>query len=311
MSERTPALTFNNVTKRYDETTALENFCLTVKQGDFLGLLGPNGAGKTTAMHMATGLAEIDEGSIRVFGEDVVSSYQEARRRIGIAPQEANFDRFFPIEDCLVYQGGYFGLPMDESRRRAEELLEQFELTHKMGSRPNELSGGEKRRLLIAKAVIHDPDIVILDEPTASLDVELRHKLWDFLEALKDQGKTMILTTHYIEEVEKLADRVAILQEGELILSDTLETVMDEYGRFQSIMTVDRLPERVASRVREDFPFLDIDGTTLRSYRRSFDDEISAVLETLHDEDITVTGLKFEETELEDIFLEAVNSNDH
>lgn len=311
MTEQPPALAYDGVSKHYDDTTALENFSLTVEKGDFLGLLGPNGAGKTTAVHMATGLAKIDEGHISVFGDDVVSSYQQARRRIGIAPQEANFDRFFPIEDCLVYQGGYFGLSREESRRRANELLEQFELTHKKGSRPNELSGGEKRRLLIAKAVIHDPDIVILDEPTASLDVELRHKLWDFLKALKEQGKTMILTTHYIEEVEALADRVAILKQGNLILADTLQNVMEEYGRFQCRMTVDRLPEDVTDRIEADFPFLDIDGTTLRSYRRSFNEEISDVLEMLHDENITVTGLKFEETELEEIFLEAVNSNDH
>lgn len=307
MTDTPPALSFENVSKRYGDTTALEDFSLTVNQGDFLGLLGPNGAGKTTAMHMATGLATIDDGTITVLGQDVVTSYQQARRQIGIAPQEANFDRFFSIIDCLIYQGGYFGLPRDESRQRALELLEQFELLHKKDSRPNELSGGEKRRLLIAKAVIHDPEIVILDEPTASLDVELRHKLWDFLKALKQQGKTMILTTHYIEEVEALADRVAILKEGELILSDTLENVMERYGRFQCLMSVNRLPEPVAERLSERFSFLEIDGTTLKSYRRSFDSEISEVLETLHDEDITLTGLKFEETELEEIFLEAVN----
>ncbi len=158
-----PAMSFRNVSKRYRDTVALKDFTLSVDPGDFLGLLGPNGAGKTTAMHLATGLATIDEVSISVFGEDVVDNYREARRRIGIAPQEANFDRFFPIIDCLTYQGGYFGIDHAESRKRAKELLEMFELTHKKDSRPPELSGGEKRRLLIAKAVIHDPDIIILD----------------------------------------------------------------------------------------------------------------------------------------------------
>lgn len=302
-----PALSFHDVSKHYGETTAVEGLSLSVDRGEFLGLLGPNGAGKTTAMHMATGLATVDEGSIEIFGNDVVDNYRDARRRIGLAPQEANFDRFFPVIDCLIYQGGYFGLDPDESRERAMELLDMFELTHKKDARPTELSGGEKRRLLIAKAVIHDPDIVIMDEPTASLDVELRHTLWDYLEGLKSIGKTMILTTHYIEEVEALAERVAIMNEGNLVLEDTIDNVLETYGRYQCVLEVDGLTESLRGRVASEFGFVGIDGSTITANRRSFDDEIGELLSMLISSGATVEGLSFEETELEEIFLETVN----
>lgn len=304
MSE--PAIRFNNVSKRYGDTLALDNFSLSVNQGEFLGLLGPNGAGKTTAMHLATGLATIDEGDISVFGEDVVDNYREARRRIGIAPQEANFDRFFPLIDCLIYQGGYFGIGRKESRQRANELLEMFELSHKKNSRPTELSGGEKRRLLIAKAVIHDPDIIILDEPTASLDVELRHKLWDYLKDLKQVGKTMILTTHYIEEVEALAEEVAILSNGELVLNDSIENLLEQSGQYQTIVELESIEPQLGDEIEERFPFITQQDSRLLSGRRSFDGEIGALFRFLVERDVDIQGFKFQETELEDVFLETV-----
>lgn len=303
-----PALTFDGVSKSFDDTQAVNDLSLSVEPGTFLGLLGPNGAGKTTAMHLATGLATLDEGTIEVFGHDVVDEYREARRRIGLAPQEANFDRFFSALDCLTYQGGYFGLSQRESRDRALELLDMFELIEKKDARPNTLSGGQKRRLLIAKAVIHDPDIVILDEPSASLDVELRHKLWDYLESLKDIGKTMILTTHYVEEVEALAERVAILQEGELILEDTLQNILEEYGKYSCVLDVDNLDDSLRQQVQSNFPFVEVENGTLRANRRSFDDEIGDLLTTLISEGASIEGLEFEETRLEDIFLRRVDA---
>ncbi len=306
MSE--PALKFEGVSKSFDDTQAVDDLSLSVEPGTFLGLLGPNGAGKTTAMHLATGLATLDEGTIEVFGHDVVDDYRKARRRIGLAPQEANFDRFFSALDCLIYQGGYFGLSTEESRSRALELLEMFELSDKKDARPNTLSGGQKRRLLIAKAVIHDPDIVILDEPSASLDVELRHKLWDYLENLKDIGKTMILTTHYVEEVEALAERVAILQHGELILEDTLMNILEQYGKYSCILDVDNLDETLREGVQSDFPFVEIENGTLRANRRSFDEEIGDLLTRLISGGASIEGLRFEETRLEDIFLRRVDA---
>lgn len=304
-----PALKFENVSKHYDDTPAVTDLSLDIDQGEFLGLLGPNGAGKTTAMHLATGLATIDEGSISVYGHDVVDDYREARRRIGIAPQEANFDRFFPILDCLIYQGGYFGIPTKKSQNRAEYLLEKFELSHKKDSRPTELSGGEKRRLLIAKALIHDPDIVILDEPTASLDVQLRHTLWEYLETLKNEGKTMILTTHYIEEVEALAERVAILNEGNLLLADELSEVMETYGRYQCVMEVEGLTDELQTQLQQEYSFLTVTENTIRANRRSFDEEIGEILSLLLAEDVSLDGLSFKETELEEIFLRTVEES--
>ncbi len=300
------ALHFSNVTKHYGDTQALDDLSLTVNKGDFLGLLGPNGAGKSTAIHLATGLAKLQEGSISVFGHDVVDDYEEARRRIGLAPQEPNFDRFFSVMDCLVYQGGYFGMDPETSRNRALELLELFELAEKQDAKPQHLSGGQKRRLLLAKALIHDPELVILDEPTAGLDVELRQKLWKFLHRLKDRGKTLLLTTHYIEEVEALADRVAVLNSGRLILDDSIERVMQRFGRFQCVFEVEQLPDPLASSLTDRFPFVSVENSTLRANRREFDEEIGQLLDTLRENDVGIRGLRFEETELEEIFLDQI-----
>lgn len=305
----TKALHYEDVSKSYDDTRALSNLDLTIHKGDFLGLVGPNGAGKTTAIHLATGLAKLHEGAITVFGHDVVEDYQNARRKIGLAPQEPNFDRFFSVMDCLIYQGGYFGIPEKEARERAKDLLELFELTEKKEAKPPQLSGGQKRRLLLAKAMIHDPDLVILDEPTAGLDVELRHKLWDFLRKLKDRGKTILLTTHYIEEVEALATRVAMLNQGELVLADDIETVMEQYGRFQCIFDVDHMPEALANQLQERFSFLHVENSTVRANRRHFDREIRDIIYELMDRGVEIEGMRFEETELEEIFLEKVGDN--
>lgn len=302
-----PALEYRDVGKSYGDTRALEDFNLRINRGDFLGLLGPNGAGKTTAIHLACGLAKLREGTIRVFGHDVIDEYQKARRLIGIAPQEPNFDRFFSVLDGLVYQGGYFGIDATTSRERALRLLEFFELSDKADARPPQLSGGQKRRLLLAKALIHDPRLLILDEPTAGLDVVLRHKLWDYLRELKDRGKTILLTTHYVEEVEALADRVAILNRGELILEDSMQHVMEHYGRYQCIFEVDRLPDDVARLLEEQYPFLQVENSTVRASRRQFQAEIEEILETFRREKISLQGLRFEQTPLEDIFLEQVS----
>lgn len=309
MDTEQPALEFKGVSKQYGDTTALKDFSLRMEAGDFLGLVGPNGAGKTTAIHLATGLAKLRQGSISVYGNDVITDYQKARRRIGLAPQEPNFDRFFSVMDCLIYQGGYFGIPKERARERAEELLELFELDEKHDAKPPQLSGGQKRRLLLAKAMIHDPDLVILDEPTAGLDVELRHKLWDFLRKLKDRGKSILLTTHYIEEVEALATRVAMLNEGELVLVDDIESVLQDYGRFQCVFDLDHMPESIAEDLQDRFPFINVEKGTLRANRRNFDSEIRDILYELMENGVDIEGMRFKETELEEIFLEKVGKN--
>ncbi len=306
MKENEIVLEFEGVTKKYGDLTAVDDLNLVLRRGDFLGLLGPNGAGKTTTIHLASGLAKLQQGHIRVMGEDVVKDYTKARRKIGLAPQEPNFDRFFPVLDCLIYQGGYFGIPAKKCRKRALELLELFELADKKDAKPPQLSGGQKRRLLLAKALIHDPEVLILDEPTAGLDVELRHKLWNYLREFKDRGKTILLTTHYIEEVEALADRVAILNHGKLILEDSIDSVMDKYGRYKWVFEVDQMPSFLKEKLENKYSFLDVGKSSIQANGRQLNSEIMDVIKLLLEEEINIEKMHVDETPLEEIFLRKV-----
>ena len=194
-----PAIEIQGLTKFYKQFKALDQISLRVEQGDFFGFLGPNGAGKTTTISVLTGLANYNQGEVRVFGYDVVRQYRTTRSLIGLAPQEFNFDPFLTIEQILIYEAGYFGVPKREARRRAHEILKEFALFRFRHLDFRKLSGGFKRRLLIARALVHRPKVLIVDEPTAGLDIELRYKLWDFLRELNRKGVTIFLTTHYIE----------------------------------------------------------------------------------------------------------------
>ena len=218
----TPALEIRDLRKVYrGDVEALRGIDLTVPEGEFFGLLGPNGAGKTTAIGITTGLVRSSGGSVKVMGYDVVKEFRQARRLIGLAAQELNFDWFFTIEDLMLLQAGYYGVGKETARLNSERLLDLFGLTAKRRVKPRELSGGMKRRFQIARSLVHDPRILILDEPTAGVDVELRHMLWDYLTRLNKEGKTIILTTHYIEEAEKLCQRVAIIDEGLIVKEGT------------------------------------------------------------------------------------------
>ena len=210
--------------------TAVDGLSLNVAQGEFFGFLGPNGAGKTTTINAIVGLATIQGGSIEVFGHDVVREFRDARRLIGLSPQEYNFDRFLTIEEILVFQAGYYGVPAREAKIRALELLERFELTDKRRSTPLQLSGGMKRRLTLARALVHRPRLLILDEPTAGMDVELRLELWDFLRAINADGMTILMTSHYLEEVELLCERVGIINEGRLVALEDKTTLLASHG---------------------------------------------------------------------------------
>ncbi|MBI3448801.1 MAG: ABC transporter ATP-binding protein [Acidobacteria bacterium] len=226
----TPAIDVVSLGKRYRDVEALRGVSLTIPKGAFFGLLGPNGAGKSTLINILTGLASPTSGKASVLGHDVVRDYRASRRQIGLAPQEFNFDRFFPIVEILVYQGGYFGLPRAEARRRAEELLVRFGLWDKRHEKTPRLSGGMKRRLLIAKAMIHDPPILILDEPTAGVDVELRRDLWEYWTEINGRGKTIVLTTHYLEEAEALCRTLAVIDLGTIITTGPKDEVIAQAG---------------------------------------------------------------------------------
>ncbi len=211
---RMNALEIKDLRKNYGETEVLKGINLTIPKGEFFGLLGQNGAGKSTTIHCITGIGVYTEGSIKVFEKDVKDDYQETRSAIGLSPQDFNMDYFAPLESSLDYVAGYFGLNRQERKERLEEVLNRFELQDHRKKPFNALSGGLKRRATLARAMIHDPDLLILDEPTAGIDVEQRHQLWDFLRELHSNGKTIILTSHYLEEVQMLCSRVAILHEG-------------------------------------------------------------------------------------------------
>jgi len=221
------AIEIDDLRKEYGDVTALDGVSLTVPEGSFFGLLGPNGAGKTTFINVLVGLVRKSGGEARVFGHDVETDYREARDRVGLAPQEFNVDRFFPIREVLEHKAGYHGIPASEARERADEALKQVGIYEKRDTRFDWLSGGMKRRFLIARALVTDPDLLILDEPTAGVDVQLRHDLWDLITDLNEGGTTILLTTHYIEEAERLCDEVAILDGGRVVTVSSPDELMD------------------------------------------------------------------------------------
>jgi ABC-2 type transport system ATP-binding protein len=212
-----PAISINKLSKCYDDVLAVDNLSFDVKKGSFFGFLGPNGAGKTTTINSIIGLVLFQGGLIKVFGHDVVKNFREARKLIGLAPQEFNFDRYLTVKEILIYQAGYYGIRQKDCESRAEELLHQFDIYNKRNVTPEKLSGGMKRRLTMARALINEPKLLILDEPTAGMDVELRHQMWDFLRKTNKKGLTVFLTTHYIEEAEELCDKIGIINKGKLV----------------------------------------------------------------------------------------------
>src|ERR671927_34974 len=225
------ALDIHELVKRYPTgTEALRGVSLEIESGEFFGLLGPNGAGKSTLIHCTTGLAQPTSGSIRVFGHDAVHHYGEARAAVGLAPQELNLDWFLTLEEQLDYHGGYFGMPKRERRERAKELLDAFSLTEKRNDRTRTLSGGMKRRLILARALMHRPRLLILDEPTAGVDVELRLELWHYVQRINSEGTTILLTTHYLEEAEQLCDRIAFINQGQIVAQGSSADLASEYG---------------------------------------------------------------------------------
>ena len=212
-----PAIKITNLKKSYGGIDALKGINMTINKGQFFGLLGPNGAGKTTTINILTGLVRKDIGETMIFNRDTVSDYRFTRKQVGISSQEFTQDWFFPLDKLLLFQAGYYGINKKDAAPRVESLLDRLCLKDKRNARIRELSGGMKRRFEIAKALVHDPQILILDEPTAGVDVELRHELWKYFGDLHNEGKTILLTTHYIEEAELLCDKVAIIDSGKVI----------------------------------------------------------------------------------------------
>lgn len=296
-----PAIEIRGLAKSYGDVRALAGIDLSIRRGQFFGLLGPNGAGKSTTIHILTGLVTFSEGQVRVLGCDVVRDYRITRRHIGLAPQEFNFDRFFPIREILILQAGYYGIPRVEAARRADALLERFGLASKAEDKIWKLSGGMKRRLLIAKAMIHEPDILILDEPTAGVDVELRRALWSYLRKLNAEGKTILLTTHYIEEAEELCEEVAIIDQGRIVAQGSPDELVQAGGdRHLEIRLTGPpagLPESVTSRDH----FVEGDRVVIRApHPRRI---VAEVLNGLYASDLKITEVRIKESSLEEVFV--------
>jgi ABC-2 type transport system ATP-binding protein len=219
-----PAVSIVDVVKHFGSLQALAGVSLAIEQGEFFGLLGPNGAGKTTLISSLAGLIRPDSGTISVLGHDVIKGFREARRLLGVVPQELVFDPFFNVRETLRIQSGYFGIRNNDDW--IDEILENLDLTGKANVNMRRLSGGMKRRVLVAQALVHKPPVIVLDEPTAGVDVELRQGLWQFIRRLNGEGHTIILTTHYLEEAEALCNRIALMKQGQVIALDTTANLM-------------------------------------------------------------------------------------
>ncbi|SEH16991.1 ABC-2 type transport system ATP-binding protein [Natronorubrum sediminis] len=311
-----PAIETADLVKEYGDLRALQELSLTVEEGEFFGLLGPNGAGKTTFINTLVGLVRKTGGEARVFGYDVETEYQQARDAIGVAPQEFNVDRFFPIKEVLQHKAGYHGIPEEEAAERADEVLKRVGIYDKRNERFDWLSGGMKRRLLLARALVTDPDLLILDEPTAGVDVQLRHDLWDLVTELNEEGTTILLTTHYIEEAERLCDRVAIMNEGRKV---TVATPDDLKTRGTDTISV-RLESSITSSAAADLeselaayahgvePSPAGDGLDVR-----VDDGGSSAPRLLNDLEARgyeIADLEISRTSLEEIFVDLTRSED-
>ncbi len=306
----TDAIAVRDLRKRYEGVTALDGVDLTVPRGSFFGLLGPNGAGKTTFINVLVGLVRKSGGDARVFGHDVETEYREARDRIGLAPQEFNVDRFFPIREVLEHKAGYHGIPHDVARDRADDVLKRVGIYDKRDTRFDWLSGGMKRRFMLARALITDPDLLILDEPTAGVDVELRHDLWELVTDLNDAGTTVLLTTHYIEEAERLCDEVAIMDEGTV-----LEVASPDELRRRGTDTITvELRETPAS--TPDVASIDgvedvsLDGDRLSVTAKRGGLVAPDLVRRLDREGLEIVDLDVSRTSLEEVFVEMTRHDD-
>lgn len=287
------AIRIEGLKKTYKDIEALKNVSLDIPKGSFFGLLGPNGAGKTTLIKCITGLASFEEGTVTVHGKDVVLDYKETRRMVGLSQQDIYMDPYFPILSVLIYQAGYFGIPKSEAEPRATELLKRMNLLEKKDLDYRKLSGGMKRKVEICKALMHDPDIIILDEPTAALDVQTRRDLWEFIGEEKDKGKTVILTTHYIEEAQQHCDRVAIMNKGEILSNTTLKDLFKHAKKTITATYTDK-PKKVNGAAQEN--------NTLSFTMDAKKDEHDIIAKLL--DAGSVTGIETKTQSLEEIFLE-------
>jgi ABC-2 type transport system ATP-binding protein len=303
-----PALSFQAISKTYSEgkgrTHALDHVSFDIAEGEFFGLLGPNGAGKTTLISILAGLVQATSGRVLVHGHDVRADFATARRLIGVVPQELVFDPFFTVREALMIQSGYFGIKKNDDW--VDELLESLGLTDKANANMRQLSGGMKRRVLVGQALVHKPPVIVLDEPTAGVDVELRQTLWAFISKLNKQGHTVLLTTHYLEEAEALCGRIAMLQQGRMVALDTtsqlLKAAASNVLRFKLDTAVDKpLPSIVAAKARVVGRIVQLPANTAA--------EVETYLAAVREAGLVAEDVEVRKADLEDVFLDVMNKN--
>lgn len=298
------AIEISHIHKRYRTLQALDDVSIHVEQGEFFGLLGPNGAGKTTLISIMAGLARADSGEVRIMGHDVVADYREARRNLGVVPQEIVFDPFFSVREMLRIQSGYFGLKNNDDW--IDEIMANLDLTDKVDTNMRALSGGMKRRVLVAQALVHKPPVIVLDEPTAGVDVELRQSLWQFIGRLNRDGHTVVLTTHYLEEAQTWCNRIAMLKGGRVVAMDSTDALIHQASEPQLMLQIEgNLPDSLRPLVLHG-NVADNTGTWVLRLNQPAD--IERILAELRLNQVTVNDLQVQEPDLEDVFLQIMDS---
>ncbi len=297
-----PAIHIEQVHKRFGSLNALNGIDLTINQGEFFGLLGPNGAGKSTLINIMAGLLKPTSGNVSIMGHDVVNDYQAARLALGVVPQELVFDPFFNVREMLRFQAGYFGRGK-ENDVWVDEVIENLGLTDKAHTNMRKLSGGMKRRALIAQALVHKPPVIVLDEPTAGVDVELRQSLWAFIKKLNRDGQTIILTTHYLEEAETLCERVAMMKQGEIVALDTTANLLSKLPGKNL-----RLNLGMANLPTSLLPMLKSGENGIFTLALTELNQVEFALSELRKAEVKVEDMQLLEADLEDVFMSLVGS---
>ncbi|MCO6432876.1 ABC-2 type transport system ATP-binding protein [Nitrosomonas nitrosa] len=295
------AIEIQKLSKRYGDLLALDNIQLTIDTGEFFALLGPNGAGKTTLISILAGLTIASSGQAKIMGHDVVADYGQSRRKLGVVPQELVYDPFFTVRELLVIQSGYYGIRKNDAW--IDEILYRLDLTRKADTNMRALSGGMKRRVLVAQALVHKPPVIILDEPTAGVDVELRQALWQFIKQLNRDGHTIVLTTHYLEEAEALCNRVAMLKQGKIVVLDSIRNLIKSIQGLtvQMRLSCEKLPAALQS-----WPTSSSEG--FHYFKMENYPQIELLLAMLRQENIQVLEMQLQQPDLEEVFVKIMGA---
>jgi ABC-2 type transport system ATP-binding protein len=298
------AIQIRNVKKRFGSLQALGDVSLDIQQGEFFGLLGPNGAGKTTLISIIAGLSRADSGTISIQGHDVVTDYRQARRLLGVVPQELVFDPFFTVRETLRMQSGYFGLHNNDAW--IDEVMHNLDLTGKADSNMRSLSGGMKRRVLVAQALVHKPPVIMLDEPTAGVDVELRQTLWKFIARLNREGHTVVLTTHYLEEAQALCNRIAMLKLGQVVALDSTAALIKRISGSQLVVKLAEgtLPASLYALLSHPD---EVHAEKKYTLRVTDPAEVESILARLREANLTIEDMQLHQADLEDVFIQIMD----